>query len=183
MTETVMLVSNPYDGERRPGSVGFPLPGVDVRLADGGEIEVRGPNVFAGYWRRPEATAGSFRDGWFRTGDLGAVDPDGYLRIVGRAKELIISGGYNVYPREVEEVLLAHPGVVDAAVVGAPDAEWGERVCAFVVAEPGVTDHDLVDWCGSRLAPYKRPRRWERVDEVPRNALGKVVRHALVERL
>ena len=183
MTETVMLVSNPYHGERRPGSVGFPLPGVDVRLADGGEIEVRGPNVFAGYWRRPEATAGSFRDGWFRTGDLGAVDPDGYLRIVGRAKELIISGGYNVYPREVEEVLLAHPGVVDAAVVGAPDAEWGERVCAFVVAEPGVTDHDLVDWCGSRLAPYKRPRRWERVDEVPRNALGKVVRHALVERL
>jgi malonyl-CoA/methylmalonyl-CoA synthetase len=183
MTETVMLVSNPYDGERRAGSVGFPLPGVDVRLADGGEIEVRGPNVFAGYWRRPEATAGSFRDGWFRTGDLGAVDPDGYLRIVGRAKELIISGGFNVYPREVEEVLLAHPGVMDAAVVGAPDAEWGERVCAFVVAEPGVTDRDLADWCGSRLAPYKRPRRWERVDEVPRNALGKVVRHALVERL
>ena len=138
-----MLVSNPYDGERRAGSVGFPLPGVDVRLAGGGEIEVRGPNVFAGYWRRPEATAGSFRDGWFRTGDLGAVDPDGYLRIVGRAKELIISGGFNVYPREVEEVLLAYPGVTDAAVVGAPDAEWGERVCAFVVAEPGVTDRDL----------------------------------------
>jgi malonyl-CoA/methylmalonyl-CoA synthetase len=183
MTETVMLVSNPYDGERRPGSVGFPLPGVDVRLGEGGEIEVRGPNVFAGYWRRPEATAGCFRDGWFRTGDLGAVDPDGYLRIVGRAKELIITGGYNVFPREVEEALLAHPGVVDAAVVGAPDDEWGERVCAFVVAEPGVSDDDLVDWCGTRLAAYKRPRRWERVDEVPRNALGKVVRHALVERL
>jgi malonyl-CoA/methylmalonyl-CoA synthetase len=183
MTETVMLVSNPYDGERRPGSVGFPLPGVDVRLADGGEIEVRGPNVFAGYWRRAEATAHSFRDGWFRTGDLGAADPDGYLRIVGRAKELIISGGYNVYPREVEEVLLAHPGVVDSAVVGIPDPEWGETVCAFVAAEPGITDHDLEDWCGSRLAAYKRPRRWERIDEVPRNALGKVLRHALVERL
>jgi malonyl-CoA/methylmalonyl-CoA synthetase len=183
MTETVMLVSNPYEGERRPGSVGFPLPEVGVRLADGGEMEVRGPNVFAGYWRRPEATAGSFRDGWFRTGDLGAVDSDGYLRIVGRAKELIISGGYNVYPREVEEALLAHPGVADAAVVGAPDDEWGERVCAFVVAEAGVTDRDLVDWCAARLASYKRPRRWERVDEVPRNALGKVVRHALVERL
>jgi len=183
MTETVMLVSNPYEGERRAGSVGFPLPGVDLRLAPTGEIEVRGPNVFPGYWRRPDATADSFRDGWFRTGDLGAADPDGYLRIVGRAKELIISGGYNVYPREVEEVLLGHPAVVDAAVVGAADAEWGERVCAFVVAGDDVTDAALADWCAARLAPYKRPRRWERIDEVPRNALGKVLRHALGDRL
>ena len=169
MTETVMLVSNPYDGERRAGSVGFPLPGVDVRLADGGEIEVRGPNVFAGYWRRPEATAGSFRDGWFRTGDLGAVDPDGYLRIVGRAKELIISGGYNVYPREVEEVLLAHPGVVDAAVVGAPDAEWGERVCAFVVAEPaGHRPRRSRTGAGRASRPTSAPAGGSAIDEVPR---------------
>jgi malonyl-CoA/methylmalonyl-CoA synthetase len=184
MTETNMLVSNPYEGERRAGTVGFPLPNVEVRLADDGEVEVRGPNVFGGYWERPEASADAFTaDGWFRTGDLAEHDPDGYLRILGRSKELIITGGYNVFPREVEEALLAHPGVVDAAVVGAPDDEWGERVCAFVVAEPGVSDDDLVDWCGTRLAAYKRPRRWERVDEVPRNALGKVVRHALVERL
>jgi malonyl-CoA/methylmalonyl-CoA synthetase len=196
MTETAMLVSNPYDGDRRAGSVGFPLPGVDVRLAGtaehtagaGGvpagsaaEIEVRGPNVFAGYWQRPGATAEAFRDGWFRTGDLGEVDPDGYLRIVGRAKELIISGGYNVYPREVEEVLLAHPAVVDAAVVGAPDPEWGERVCAFVVGD--APDGELVAWCAERLAPYKRPRRWERLDQVPRNALGKTLRHVLHGRL
>ena len=145
---------------------------------------MRGPNVFSGYWRRPDATAGSFRDDWFRTGDLGAVDPDGYVRIVGRAKELIISGGYNVYPREVEEVLLAHPAVVDAAVVGAPDAEWGERVCAFVVAGERRHRRATLDaWCAERLAPYKRPRRWERIDEVPRNALGKVVRHELADRL
>ncbi|HMG42602.1 MAG TPA: AMP-binding protein [Acidimicrobiales bacterium] len=190
MTETAMLVSNPYDGDRRAGSVGFPLPGVEVRLAEAnGEIEVRGPNVFAGYWRRPDATAESFNDGWFRTGDLGEVDPDGYLRIVGRAKELIISGGFNVYPREVEEVLRAHPAVDDAAVVGAPDPEWGERVCAFVVLADGngdgddLTDAALVAWCDERLASYKRPRRWERIDEVPRNALGKVVRHVLTERL
>jgi malonyl-CoA/methylmalonyl-CoA synthetase len=183
MTETVMLVSNPYEGERRAGSVGFPLPGVDLRLAADGEIEVHGPNVFSGYWRRPEATAESFRRDWFRTGDLGAVDPDGYVRIVGRAKELIISGGYNVYPREVEEVLLAHPAVVDAAVVGAPDPEWGERVCAFVVTREDVTDAALDAWSAERLAPYKRPRRWERATEVPRNALGKIVRHELADRL
>jgi malonyl-CoA/methylmalonyl-CoA synthetase len=187
MSETAMLVSNPYEGDRRAGSVGFPLPEVDVRLAASasgaaGEIEVRGPNVFAGYWQRPEATAEAFRDGWFRTGDLGEVDPDGYLRIVGRAKELIISGGYNVYPREVEEVLRAHPRVVDAAVVGAPDPEWGERVTAFVVGG-GVDDAELAAWCADRLAPYKRPRRWERIDEVPRNALGKVLRHVLSEPL
>lgn len=182
MTETVMLVSNPYEGERRAGSVGFPLPGVDVRLGTGGEIEVRGPNVFGGYWRRPAESAAAFRDGWFRTGDLGAVDPDGYLRIVGRATELIISGGYNVYPREVEDVLLAHPAVADAAVVGVPHPEWGEQVCACVVAGD-VTDHDLDAWCAARLAAYKRPRRWQHLDELPRNALGKVVRQVLVDGL
>jgi hypothetical protein len=120
MTETLMNVSNPYDGERRPGSVGLPLPGVELRLSSGqeGEIQLRGPNVFSGYWEREEATAESFTEGWFRTGDLGSLDPDGYLRILGRSKELIISGGFNVYPREVEDVLLAHPDVAEVAVVG-----------------------------------------------------------------
>jgi malonyl-CoA/methylmalonyl-CoA synthetase len=180
MTETLMNVSNPYDGERRPGSVGLPLPGVDVAL-DGGEILVRGPNVFPGYWRRPEATADAFRDGWFATGDLGAWDDDGYLRILGRAKELIITGGYNVYPREVEEVLLGHPAVADAAVVGTPSDEWGEVVTAYIVLGGPLTAADLTEYAAARLAGYKRPRIVRFVDTVPRNALGKVVKHALTE--
>jgi malonyl-CoA/methylmalonyl-CoA synthetase len=184
MTETVMLVSNPYDGERRAGTVGLPLPGVELRVAPGnGEIEVRGPNVFAGYWNRPDATEVSFTaDGWFRTGDLGEVDDDGYLRIVGRSKELIISGGFNVYPREVEDVLAQHPAFAEVAVAGRPSAEWGEEVTAFVVARrgadvPGVAD--LREWARDRLAPYKLPRGLVVVDELPRNALGKVVKGAL----
>ncbi|HEX8804459.1 MAG TPA: AMP-binding protein, partial [Acidimicrobiales bacterium] len=181
MTETVMLVSNPYDGERRPGTVGLPLPGVEVRLDDrSGEIEVRGPNVFGGYWRRPDADAAAFTgDGWFRTGDVGALDPDGYLRIVGRAKELIITGGFNVYPREVEDVLRAHPDVADAAVVGTPSAEWGETVTAYVEAGEGLDAEGLLAWAAGQLAPYKRPRRVHRVDALPRNPLGKVLRHRL----
>ncbi|QXC61661.1 AMP-binding protein [Aquihabitans sp. G128] len=178
MTETVMNVSNPHDGERRPGTVGLPLPGVELRLAAGsGEIELRGPNVFAGYWQRPEATAASFDDRWFRTGDVGQLDDDGYLRIVGRSKELIISGGYNVYPREVEDVLRAHPGVADVAVVGAPDPEWGEVVVAHVeAAEAGVDEAALLAFGRERLAPYKRPKRVVFTDALPRNALGKVVK-------
>jgi malonyl-CoA/methylmalonyl-CoA synthetase len=207
MTETIMLVSNPYDGERRPGTVGFPLPGVEVRLSEreerseaesrsasrrrlsereGGvtEIEVSGPNVIAGYLDRPDANAEAFTpDGWFRTGDLGVRDGDGYLTITGRAKELIISGGYNVYPREVEEALRAHPSVADAAVVGAPSPEWGETVVAFVVpadaAGTGALRDELAGWCADRLAPYKRPREWRWTDTIPRNALGKVLRHEL----
>jgi malonyl-CoA/methylmalonyl-CoA synthetase len=189
MTETVMLVSNPYDGERRPGTVGFPLPGVSVRLAprEGGvtEIEVTGPNVIAGYRNGPEANATAYApDGWFRTGDLGTLDEGGYLRITGRGKELIITGGYNVYPREIEETLCAHPGVADAAVVSAPSAEWGESVVAFVVpdgaVDTGALERELTAWCADRLAPYKRPRAWRFTDRVPRNALGKVLRHELV---
>ncbi len=180
MTETVMLVSNPYEGERRPGTVGFPLPGVDLRLDDGtDEILVRGPNVFAGYRNRPEATAESFVDGWFRTGDVGSVAPDGYVSIVGRRKELIISGGYNVYPREIEEVLRGHPGVGDVAVVGVTDPMWGEAVVAFV--EGGDPAADLVAFAAERLAPYKRPKRVHHVAQLPRNALGKVTRSELRE--
>jgi malonyl-CoA/methylmalonyl-CoA synthetase len=180
MTETVMLTSNPYDGERRPGTVGQPLPGVSVRLEPGtGGVEVRGPNVFAGYWERPEASAAAFTaDGWFRTGDIGEWSADGYLSLVGRATELIISGGFNVYPREVEDVLRGHPAVRDAAVVGQPDPEWGEVVTAYCVGDR-VPDEDLVAWCAHRLAAFKRPRRWIWVDDLPRNAMGKVLRAEL----
>src|SRR5262249_12528529 len=140
MTETSMLTSNPLDGERRPGTVGFPLPGVDLRVVGGavGGLEVRGPNVFSGYWKRPELTASEFtEDGFFQTGDVGTIDADGYVHIVGRSKDLIISGGLNVYPKEVEEVLDALTGVDESAVVGVPDADFGEAVVAVVVSEPG----------------------------------------------
>jgi malonyl-CoA/methylmalonyl-CoA synthetase len=186
MTETVMLVSNPYDGERRAGTVGFPLPGVSLRLAerDGGtaEIQVRGPNIIRGYLDDPAADAFAFtEDGWFRTGDLGTVDGDGYLRISGRAKELIITGGYNVYPREVEELLRAHPAVADAAVVGEPDEKWGEVVVACVVPADAGGDvvSELDSWARDNLVDYKRPRRWRVVEAIPRNALGKILRHEL----
>lgn len=186
MTETGMLVSNPYEGDRRAGSVGLALPGVAVRLEEregagepADEILVRGPNVFAGYLGGVGADAFT-ADGWFRTGDLGRADPDGYLRIVGRSKELIITGGFNVYPRDVEEVLRDHPGVADVAVVGVPDPEWGERVVACVVAADAVAAGELLTWAADRLAPYKRPREVRFVDELPRNAMGKVVRAALV---
>jgi malonyl-CoA/methylmalonyl-CoA synthetase len=182
MTETVMLTSNPLDGERRAGSVGSPLPGVRLRLAAGGAVEVTGPSVFGGYWERPEADAEAFTsDGWFRTGDVGALDDDGYLRLVGRASDLVITGGYNVYPREVEDVVRDHPDVVDVAVVGIPDDTWGEIVAAYVVTrgEPDDLGAALAAHVEPRLAPYKRPRRWTRVDEIPRNAMGKVSRDLL----
>jgi len=179
MTETLLLTSNPLHGERRAGTVGFPLPGVDLRLdEESGEILVRGPSVFAGYRGLPEANATAFDDGWFRTGDIGEVD-HGYLRIVGRAKELIITGGYNVYPREIEDVLRGYPGVRDAAVVGIASGEWGETVTAFVEAAETLDTDALCEYAGAQLAPYKRPRLVYRVDELPRNLLGKVVKERL----
>lgn len=180
MTETIMNVSNPYDGERRPGSVGLPLPGVELKLADDGEILLKGPNVFGGYWQRPDATAESFTaQDWFRTGDLGRLADDGYLTIDGRGKELIISGGYNVYPREVEDVLRAHPAVADVAVAGLPSEEWGETVCAWVVADPPADPDELIAFTADKLARFKQPRTIRFLDELPRNALGKVVKHEL----
>lgn len=181
MTETLMLTTNPFAGERRAGTVGFPFPGVEVRLAEGtSEIEVRGPNVFAGYLDRPDANAVAFTaDGWFRTGDIGAFDADGYLSIVGRAKELIISGGYNVYPREIEDVVRSFPGVRDVAVVGTPDDEWGEIVTAYVEADDGFDADAMVAFTTEQLAPYKKPRRVHVVDALPRNRLGKVLRDQL----
>ena len=186
MTETVMLTSNPLDGPRKPGKVGLPLPGVSVRLSESGEVQVQGPNVLRGYdgGAASGADAEAFTaDGWFRTGDLGELDEDGHLRLVGRSKELIISGGFNVYPREVEEVLAAFPGVAEVAVVGRPSEQWGEAVTAIVVPERG--DPSTVDgaalraYAAERLAPYKVPKSVEFTDALPRNALGKVVRGEL----
>ncbi len=187
MTETLMNTSNPYAGPRRAGTVGFPLPGVEVELADDGQILVRGPNVFGGYWEKPVATADALMcaaDGgspWFRTGDVG-TEEDGYLVIRGRAKELIITGGFNVYPGEVEEVLATHPGVAEVAVTGTPSDEWGEVVTAWIVPDgrPPSVD-ELAAFVAPQLAAYKRPRRLHVVDSLPRNALGKIVRDRLRE--
>ncbi|HEY7947844.1 MAG TPA: AMP-binding protein, partial [Acidimicrobiales bacterium] len=175
MTETLMTISNPHDGERRPGTVGFGFPGVDVRL-EGEEILVRGPTIFGGYWERPAATAERIAEGWLRTGDLATVD-DGYVVIKGRSSDLIVSGGYNVYPAEVEDVLLRHPAVAEVAVTGTPSEEWGEAVTAWVVPD-GVppTAGELAAFAADLLAPYKRPRLLHIVDALPRNAMGKVRR-------
>jgi len=175
MTETLMTISNPYEGGRRPGTIGFPFPGVDLRF-EGEEILVRGPTVFGGYWGRPAATAERMADGWFRTGDLAMVD-DGYVTILGRDSDLIVSGGYNVYPAEVEDVLLTHPAVAEVAVTGTPSDEWGEAVTAWVVADGDPpTQDELMAFASGLLAPYKRPRLVHFVDELPRNAMGKVRR-------
>ncbi len=196
MTETIMNTTNPYDSERRPGTVGLPFPRQEARVVavrtreplsddETGEIEVRGPHVFVGYWQRPDATADAFdADGWFATGDLGHRSVDGYYTISGRAKELIISGGYNVYPREVEEVLAQCPGVAEVAVVGLPDAEFGEQVAAVVVRDdPALTADTLIAFCRDQLASYKKPRTVHFVDILPRNALGKVQKHLLREQV
>ena len=193
MTETNMNTSNPYDGERRPGTVGFPLPGVEVRVVDPesgrpvatdevGVLEVKGPNVFSGYWRQPERTAEEFRsDGFFITGDLAAIDGDGYVRIVGRAKDLVISGGLNVYPKEVEEAIDELPGVVESAVFGVPHPDFGEAVVAAIVPAPGavVEEGAVLGALGDRLARFKQPKRVFVVDELPRNTMAKVQKNVL----
>ncbi|MEM6549431.1 MAG: malonyl-CoA synthase [Pseudomonadota bacterium] len=197
MTECNMNTSNPYDGERRPGTVGMALPGVDLRVCapgtadpvapgETGMIEVRGPNVFQGYWQNPEKTAEDLRpDGWLITGDLGRVDDDGYLLIVGRAKDLIISGGFNVYPKEVEAEIDALPGVVESAVIGLPHPDFGEGVAAVVVPDGAgaLTEADILTPLGQRLAKFKQPKRVFFVPELPRNAMGKVQKKALREGL
>lgn len=188
MTETGMNCSNPLRGDRRIGSVGRPLPGVEVRVVhsetgevlpagDIGDVQLRGPNVFKGYWRQPEKTSESFSaDGWFKTGDLGYLEPDGYLTLCGRSKDLIISGGLNIYPPEVERVLVEHPAVNTCAVIGCPDPEWGEKVTAVVVLHntESVTGEELIRFCRERLAPYKSPKSIVFRDDLPRNAMGKV---------
>ncbi len=193
MTETNMITSNPYEGDRVAGTVGFPLPGVSLRIAEPeggallaqgevGVIEVKGPNVFKGYWRMPEKTASEFRaDGFFITGDLGRIDERGYVHIVGRAKDLVISGGYNVYPKEVEGEIDLIPGVVESAIIGLPHKDFGEGVTAVVVCEKGATldEAQVLAALEARLARYKTPKRVLFVEELPRNAMGKVQKAAL----
>jgi len=188
MTETGMNSSNPLHGERRLGSVGLALPGVEVRiihsetgkvLGEGeiGDLQLRGPNVFKGYWRQPEKTAESFTDdGWFKTGDLGFREKDGYITLCGRSKDLIISGGLNIYPPEVERVLMEHPSVTACAVIGCRDPEWGERVTAVVVLNQthSISGEELIRFCRERLAPYKTPKSIVFRHDLPRNAMGKV---------
>lgn len=189
MTETGMNTTNPYDGGiRKPGTVGKPLPGIEIRIvdretgepmADGevGIVEVRGPNVFAGYWQMPEKTASEFRsDGFFITGDLGQIDDDGYLCIVGRDKDLVISGGYNIYPKEIEELLDSHPKVLESAVIGVPHPEFGETVVAVVVPNSGeqLRERELQDFVARDLARFKQPRAVRVVEALPRNVMGKV---------
>lgn len=182
MTETLIIASNPLVGDRRPGTVGRALSGTELRLSDSGEVEVLGPSVSPGYWDRPQDTAASRTpDGYFRTGDLGELDPDGYLRLVGRSKDLVISGGMNVSPLEVEGVLDSLDGVEESAVVGAPDDDLGEAVVAFVVARPGhlLDPASLRAAARAQLSGYKVPRRLVVVDDLPRNSMGKVMKAEL----
>jgi malonyl-CoA/methylmalonyl-CoA synthetase len=193
MTETNMNTSNPYEGERMAGTVGFPLPGVSLRVTDPetgrlledgktGMIEVSGPNVFRGYWRMPEKTAAEFRaDGFFITGDLGMIDERGYVHIVGRGKDLVISGGYNIYPKEVETEIDQLPGVFESAVIGVPHPDFGEGVTAIVVCQPGktMTETDILRPLQERLARYKQPKRVIFVADLPRNTMGKVQKNIL----
>jgi malonyl-CoA/methylmalonyl-CoA synthetase len=193
MSETLMNISNPYEGERRAGAVGHSLPGISVKIVNGqgqpvsdgepGELYVRGPNVCAGYWRRSDATAEAFVDGpdgrWFKTGDLGERSADGYYTLRGRRTDLIISGGFNIYPREIEEVLLEQPGVREAVVCGVPDARRGELPVAYIVADDAFDAAVLEDACRKVLASFKIPRGFVRVDVLPRTALGKVQKHLL----
>jgi malonyl-CoA/methylmalonyl-CoA synthetase len=198
MTEIGMALSHPYDGERRPGSVGVPLPGVEVRLVDDdgatidatdtpGEIEVRGPTVFQECWNRPEATAETFHDGWFRTGDVAVVE-DGLYRILGRkSMDIIKSGGYKLSALEIEAALLEHPGIAECAVVGVPDESWGEMVAFAIVPRPSaagtgsaITLEHLREWCRERLSPYRIPRRLVVRESLPRNPLGKVLKPAVI---
>ena len=194
MTETNMNTSNPYHGERRAGTVGMPLDGVELKITDAttgeelpageiGVIEVRGPNVFKGYWNMPEKTKEELReDGFFITGDLGILDKDGYVSIVGRNKDLIISGGFNIYPKEIEQVLDEQPGVVESAVIGVPHKDFGETVVGVLVSEDGKLDTDAIQsQVESLLARFKHPRKLILVDELPRNTMGKVQKNVLRE--
>ncbi len=194
MSETIIIASNPLDGERLAGTVGFALPGMEVRIADEagnrlagddvGMIEVRGSSVFSGYWRMPEKTAEEIRsDGFFITGDLGRMDADGRVTIVGRSKDLVISGGYNVYPKEVERLIDELPGVVESAVIGVPHPDFGEGVVAVVVPETDeVSEEAITAGLDGQLARFKQPKRVVNVAELPRNAMGKVQKNELRER-
>jgi fatty-acyl-CoA synthase len=187
-----VLCLPPEDASRKLGFAGRPYPHVDVALRDletgtllegpaTGELLVRGPNVFPGYWRNPEATADAFVDGWLLTGDIAERDAEGYYRIAGRLKDLVISGGENVYPAQVEDVLHAHPAIAEAAVIGIPDERWGEVCVAYVVLRPGLdaSEEQLLEWCAQRLARFKVPRAFHVIDALPRSGVGKVLKGEL----
>ncbi len=189
MTETLMNISNPYTGERRPGTVGFPLPGISVRILlpngqlaaidEEGEVCVKGPNVFSGYWKRDQATIESFVDGYFKTGDMGILSEDGYYTLKGRKSDLIISGGFNIYPREIEEFLLEQNGVLEAAVIGIPHETRGEMPIAYIVPNENYNVQEIEDLCKKTFASFKIPRNFITVNNLPRTALGKVQKHLL----
>lgn len=189
MSETIMNISNPYWGERRAGTIGFPLPGISAKLlsptfepvapGETGEVYLKGPNIFAGYWRRSEATLDAFVEGWFRTGDLATISPDGYYTLCGRKSDLIISGGFNIYPREIEEFLQEHPAVVEAAVVARQDKMRGEVPVAYVVLESLIETAELLELCREKLASFKVPREFVVVEKLPRNAMGKLQKNLL----
>ncbi len=179
MSETLMNTSNPYIGERRAGTVGLPLPGISVKIDESSELWVRGPNVFAGYWKNEAATRAAFENGWFRTGDIAEKSADGYITLCGRRSDLIISGGFNIYPREIEEFLAEQPEIAEAAVVGETDRLRGEIPVAYVVIAEPIDPGALESRCREKLASFKVPRRFEIVDKLPRNAMGKVQKHLL----
>ena len=179
MSETLMITGNPYIGERRPGTVGLPMPGVSVRLLESGEVCLKGPNIFAGYWKRPDATQAAFVDGYFLTGDLATRSEDGYYTLCGRKSDVIISGGFNIYPREIEEFLEEQHGITEAAVAGAPDRVRGEVPIAYIVASGSIDVSAIEARCREKLASFKVPRSFTVVDKLPRNALGKIQKHLL----
>jgi long-chain acyl-CoA synthetase len=194
LTETSPIThANPLFGLRKPGSIGVPVSDTDAKIVDleegqrdlavgeEGELVIRGPQVMAGYWKRPDETAQMIRDGWLFTGDIAKMDADGFFFIVGRKKDMIIAGGYNIYPREIDEILYEHPKVLEAAAVGVPDPHRGETVKAFVVVKPGetLTEAEVVDFCRARLAAYKVPRSVEFRDELPKSTIGKILRRVL----
>jgi malonyl-CoA/methylmalonyl-CoA synthetase len=189
MTETLMNISNPYVGERRAGTVGFPLPGISAKVVDNngeiaavgeeGEVYIKGPNVFAGYWKRPDATKEAFVDGYFKTGDIGILSEDGYFTLKGRKSDLIISGGFNIYPREIEEFLTEQPGVIEAAVVGIPHETRGEVPVAYLVVDKTYNAELVEATCKYTFASFKIPRSFYCIEKIPRTALGKVQKHLL----
>jgi len=179
MSETLMNTSNPYIGERRAGTVGLPLPGVSVRIDESSELWVKGPNVFAGYWKNEAATRAAFDNGWFRTGDIAEKSAGGYITLCGRRSDLIISGGFNIYPREIEEFLTEQPEIAEAAVVAEADRVRGEIPVAYVVVQSAIEPAILEARCREKLASFKIPRRFEIVEKLPRNAMGKIQKHLL----
>src|SRR5450759_1743910 len=190
---TAFATCTPWKGKAKPGTVGVPLPNTDLKIVDletglrelpageAGEICIKGPQLMTGYYKKPEETANALRDGWLYTGDIGFLDEDGHLSVVDRKKDMIIAGGYNIYPKEIDEVLFDHPKILEACAVGVPDEYRGETIKAFVVVKPGesLTEAEIIEYCRERLAAYKAPKRIAFLDELPKSAVGKILRREL----